>query len=259
MRMKRAKPGCTLFFLEVAYFSLGNPIIMRARVAEWSKAMDLGSILAGVQGFESLPSHGAQVGRTMPECQQNYSVLCIPKPQMSRIFFCDADLSSLMDIYILRHGKASTPDRGDTEDGMRHLTARGAEEIEAIAGWMREREMVFSAIASSPLARAKETASLVSRILCGSEMEKVWDELSPGVQPDAVARRLADLPPKSCILLVGHEPQLSSLVSLLISNSPDCDITLKKGGLARIRLEEGAASGTLLWLLPPGLIRDLSL
>lgn len=164
-----------------------------------------------------------------------------------------------MDILILRHGKAGPSDHGDTEDGMRHLTSRGVEEIEAIAKWMRGRRMEFSIIASSPLARAKETASIVSRILCGSERVQVWDELSPGVQPGAVTKRLAGLPAGNCVLLVGHEPQLSSLVSLLISASPDCDITMKKGGLARIRLEEGAASGTLLWLIPPGLIRDRTL
>lgn len=164
-----------------------------------------------------------------------------------------------MDIFILRHGKAGPSDHSDTEDGMRHLTARGVEEIEAIAGWLRGRQIEFSLIASSSLARAKETASIVSRILCCSEREQVWDELSPSVQPGAVTGRLAGLPPGSCVLLVGHEPQLSSLVSLLISSSTECDITMKKGGLARIRLEEGAAPGTLLWLIPPGLIRDLTL
>ncbi len=161
-----------------------------------------------------------------------------------------------MDIYILRHGKAGIADHGSADDHMRHLTARGEEEIKEIGEWIGDRAIDFSLIASSPLARARETASIVSRILSGSDQVQLWEELSPGVPPGAVVQKIQRLTPGSSILLVGHEPQLSSLISLLVCNCPDCDITLKKGGIARIRLEEGLVSGTLMWLLPPGLIRN---
>jgi len=163
-----------------------------------------------------------------------------------------------MDLYILRHGKAGVAHHGDEDDGMRQLTAQGKEEIEAIGAWMRDREIEFSVIASSPLRRATETASIVSRVFGETDRVQIWDELSPGIHPGAVVRKTADLPFDSRTLLVGHEPQLSSLVSLFICNRPDCGIIMKKGGIARIRLGDGAVSGELLWLLPPGLIRGYS-
>lgn len=226
---------------------------MRARVAERSKAMDLGSILAGVQGFESLPSH---VLVFLAPAAGNQSLLLTPRDN-GKIFSGSGSLTPVMDIYILRHGKAGIADHGSADDHMRHLTPRGVEEIKVIGEWIRERAIDFSVIASSPLARARETASIVSGILSGSENVQMWEELTPGVPPGAVVQKIKRLTPGSCILLVGHEPQLSSLISLLVCNCPYCDITMKKGGIARIHLEEGLVSGTLLWLLPPGLIRDL--
>lgn len=160
-----------------------------------------------------------------------------------------------MDIYILRHGKAGVADPGTMNDSTRALTTRGREEIERIAAWMRDRDPKVTVIATSPLVRARETASIVSRITGLADRQEIWDELSLGVQPEAVVGKISRLPPESTPLLIGHEPQLSSLVSLLICGCPDCGITMKKGGIARIRRGEGELRGKLLWLLPPGVIR----
>lgn len=161
-----------------------------------------------------------------------------------------------MDLCILRHGKAGVADHSEAGDAGRRLTGPGREEIARIGEWMRAREMKFSIIASSPLTRAAETASLIAQILGGEVQVSFWDELAIGPPPEAVLEKLREVPPNTRILLVGHEPQISSLISLLICNCRDCGIVMKKGGIARIRLERWPPGGELLWLLPPGLTRE---
>jgi len=56
------------------------------------------------------------------------------------------------------------------------------------------------------------------------------------------------------VMLVGHEPDFSSLIGALTGGS---QVLMKKGGLGRVDielLEQGA--GTLVWLLPPRVLRE---
>jgi phosphohistidine phosphatase len=54
-------------------------------------------------------------------------------------------------------------------------------------------------------------------------------------------------------MLVGHEPYLSGLISLLVSGDSDCRIVMKKGGLCKLSvgtLKHGRCAA-LEWLLTP--------
>jgi phosphohistidine phosphatase len=65
----------------------------------------------------------------------------------------------------------------------------------------------------------------------------------------------------SSLLLVGHEPTLSSLIGLLICGGSDAGILLAKGGLARIRnvtKDGNAVRGELQWLLTPKMMISMS-
>src|SRR5258708_7959635 len=55
------------------------------------------------------------------------------------------------------------------------------------------------------------------------------------------------------VLLVGHEPNLSELISLLVSGDARLSITMKKGGLCKVSAEILAARrcASLEWLLTP--------
>jgi phosphohistidine phosphatase len=61
---------------------------------------------------------------------------------------------------------------------------------------------------------------------------------------------LAGVRPAGCLLLVGHEPDLSSIAAELMGGRLD----LKKGGVAALRLD--GSSGELVVLLRP---RELAL
>ncbi len=154
-----------------------------------------------------------------------------------------------MDIFLLRHGKAedAVQSMADTE---RRLTKKGREEILAIAHWMASQNLQFDLIAASPLVRSRETAAIVAEAL-GVERLVPWKSLAPGGNPDTVCREIRKYPEDSAILLVGHEPLLSSLIGRIIAGDSGAGIIMTKGGLAKIRnfSPSDHPSGELHWLL----------
>jgi len=72
-----------------------------------------------------------------------------------------------------------------------------------------------------------------------------------------INKKYADL---EKIALIGHEPSLSSLVSVLVAGEPDLSLTLKKGGVCRLsvgNLQYGRCAA-LDWLLSPSQLVELS-
>ncbi len=165
-----------------------------------------------------------------------------------------------MKIYILRHGKAEGFAAGVQSDAKRRLTPAGRREMELVADGIKNINVSFDYVVSSPLARARETADIVARSLHGNDMTvTVWDEMKPESNVTDAHRLLAKLPPDTRILLVGHEPHLSCLASSIISQTgaATAAINLKKGGLAILdgNTRNSKITGTLRSLLTPRQIR----
>jgi phosphohistidine phosphatase len=155
-----------------------------------------------------------------------------------------------MDLYILRHGKAGHASDGP-DDSKRALTPAGRKEIRSIARWMQAEKIRFDLIATSPLIRASETARIVARTLSLEDKVISWEDLAPGGDPDSVCYA-ASQSAKSIILLVGHEPDLSSLIGRIIAQGDTASVMVTKGGLAKIRyfaFDDRHPSGVLQWLL----------
>ena len=55
------------------------------------------------------------------------------------------------------------------------------------------------------------------------------------------------------VLLVGHEPQLSGLISLCLTGTLDLRMEMKKGGLCKLVMDSLAPGqwAVLAWLLTP--------
>jgi len=162
-----------------------------------------------------------------------------------------------MEIYILRHGIAverGTP--GYKRDGDRPLTEEGVEKMRQIAKAMREMDLQFDVIFSSPYVRAKATADIVAETL--GENVTLTDSLLPEANPPELIDEINDEKPQR-VLLVGHEPDLSALISTLICGKRNADIELKKGGLAKLTAETltYGKCATLNWLLTPKQLRQL--
>lgn len=158
--------------------------------------------------------------------------------------------SSCMDLYILRHGKAEDAGNGIT-DAERKLTKKGRDEIAGVVEWMAAQDLVFDLIATSPLARASETAEIVAEGLGLPKKPKVWKVLVPGGNSDDVCREIDGHDGAGALLLVGHEPLLSSLISRIIAGDEHAGIAMTKGALAKIRNYSfsGRSSGELHWLI----------
>ena len=170
-----------------------------------------------------------------------------------------------MNLFILRHAIACDPgDDGlpkDLPDADRPLSAKGQQKLWRSTEAMRALELKFDAVVSSPLLRARQTALIVTEAFELRRKLVLTDHLAPDGSPKLLVEQLNDLGPRAKnILLVGHEPYLSRLISLLISGSTTAAIDLRKGGLAKLEIEElrYARCATLAWLLTPkqlGLIK----
>jgi phosphohistidine phosphatase len=162
-----------------------------------------------------------------------------------------------MELYILRHGIAverGTP--GYKKDSDRPLTPEGEEKMRQIANAMRGMDLKFDLILSSPYARAEQTAKIVAGEL--DEDVSYSDYLVPGANALELIGEINDERPQR-VLLVGHEPDLSSLISVLITGGSDAGIELKKGGLCRLTTEKlvFGKCARLNWLLTPKQLREL--
>jgi phosphohistidine phosphatase len=164
-----------------------------------------------------------------------------------------------VDLYILRHGEAGQRMSVASRDADRSLTVSGKKEVEDISRALNELNLELDHILTSPLNRARETAKIISKILKLDDKLEESQELKPeGARPD-LYRRLEKLKQDSSVLLVGHEPYLSTMISEITSGNSSARIILKKGGLARVHINafNPKVSGELRWLLSPKLLKRL--
>lgn len=166
-----------------------------------------------------------------------------------------------MNLFLLRHGIAV--ERGDSafpEDALRPLTPKGRRQLRKVAAAIRSMELRFDVVWSSPLVRAWQTAEIVAKELKLKRSPVAADELKPGGDVKRLIQKMAALrsPPEN-VLLVGHEPDLGELISLLVSGHAAAGFALKKGGLAKLEVAKLRAGqcATLSWLLTPGQMKRL--
>ena len=160
-----------------------------------------------------------------------------------------------MNLFILRHGIAVEPGtHGYEKDADRPLTPEGERKLLQIAEAMEALDLTFDLILSSPYLRARQTAEIVAEALKARKRLEFFDSLAPGGSTMKLVELLNCLaPPPQNVLLVGHEPYLSGLVSLLASGGATLTVVMKKGGLCKLTtgLLTHSRCATLEWLLTP--------
>ena len=162
-----------------------------------------------------------------------------------------------MNLYLLRHGIAVEPGTPGVEtDSERPLIPKGERRLRSAAAAMGKMELSFDLILSSPFIRAKQTAEIVAGELKLKKRLQFTDTLACGGSMKNLAGLLAGLEsaPEN-VLLVGHEPYLSRLISLLVSGDADAAaVEMKKGGLCKLEVGElrHGQCARLAWLLTPG-------
>jgi phosphohistidine phosphatase len=167
-----------------------------------------------------------------------------------------------MELYLLRHGLAvERGTRGFEDDAARPLTPRGRRQLRKISAAMKKAEREFDLILSSPLVRARQTAEIVAAGLKLKKRLKFSNALAPGGTAMILLRQLQRLKPApEKVLLVGHEPELSRLISLLVTGGLELQLDFKKAGLCKLEAEKLHAGkcATLVWLLTPKQVKMIS-
>ncbi len=156
-----------------------------------------------------------------------------------------------MNLYILRHGKAAERNRGG-KDSERSLTAEGRRKTARSAEGMKTLGLRFGRVLSSPYLRARETAEIVAGVLDLGSRLKLTEQLKPGADLERLIGVVAGHGDSDeSILLVGHEPMLSELVSLLMCGNRAAAVDFKKGALCKLVVDQLRAGkcARLEWLL----------
>jgi phosphohistidine phosphatase len=160
----------------------------------------------------------------------------------------------VLDLLLIRHAIAADRDPADwPDDSLRPLTPEGIERFRRAARGLARLVPEVDEMLASPYARAWETAWLLHE-------EAGWPKPQPSEALEAIRSARDALPlldgREGALALVGHEPNLSSLASLLLSGDPGrVPLEVKKGGAIHLAVEHGHA--VLRWHATPKLLRLL--
>lgn len=158
-----------------------------------------------------------------------------------------------MRVFIIRHAIAEDRAPGVVDDE-RRLTKRGKKRFRLAARGLARLHAPPSAMVSSPLVRARQTARIAARAWDGMEFTR--DGALAGGSIEDVLALLFRFPADASVALVGHEPQLSELLAHLVGSKDAACLAFKKGGVAVVDLPEGSRSaGRLAAFLPPRVLR----
>lgn len=168
-----------------------------------------------------------------------------------------------MNLYIVRHAIAvEAGTAGYEDDNLRPLTDKGRRKMEKIAHGLKSLETELDLILTSPAVRATETANIMRKAFGLPKEALIETEHLALTGAAAQLIQWLEAQAMQCenIALVGHEPYLSGLVSVLISGRPDAAITLKKGSVCRLTVDtlQYGHCAVLDWLLTPAQLVKLS-
>lgn len=161
-----------------------------------------------------------------------------------------------MDLLIIRHGQAE-PRSDDGSDASRRLTEDGRKKLRRGAKGLCKLVPELSALVSSPLLRAVETAAIVAEAYGGIAVEQ-----TPCLEPDGEPKELAEwLAARAAptIAIVGHEPLLSHAASWFLSGLRNSFLELRPGAACWLSFpdEIGAGRARLVFALTPWQLRRM--
>jgi len=153
-------------------------------------------------------------------------------------------------LFIVRHAPAE--DEAEAGDAARRLTKKGRKSFARLVHRLAEAGLELDLVATSPLARARETAEILAAELFVRPRVEVLDALAPGCDWQALVEWTVQQD-AARVAWVGHAPCVNRLVALAIGDG-SAAIRMHKGSVAAIRLDDGPGQpGELDWLATPDL------
>ena len=158
-----------------------------------------------------------------------------------------------VDLLIVRHAIAYEHDPLRwPDDAERPLTMEGEVSFRKAARGLAQLTDPPSVVLSSPFVRAWRTAEILNEE-AGWPAPEPFKALEANGDAQDVIDELNDVEGESPIALVGHEPMLSELISIMIGGA---NVEMKKGAVARLNAHALTRGGaTVRWLLPPKVLR----
>jgi phosphohistidine phosphatase len=143
-----------------------------------------------------------------------------------------------MDLILWRHAEAIEHD-ADLPDLERPLTARGERQAARIAAWLNRQLPATTRVLASPAKRTQQTALALERKF----------RTVAAIAPDAPAQAVLDAArwpnAKEPVLVIGHQPTLGLVASLLLTGAAQ-SLAVKKGAVWWLRSREREGEGQVV-------------
>lgn len=156
-----------------------------------------------------------------------------------------------MHLYILRHAEAEATIISDHE---RRLTRYGHQQAASVGRFCSKQQVFPEVILTSPVVRARQTSEAVMAVLKRGELIEVpW--MACGMNPENILQELQGYKKLEQVMIVGHEPDLSSLIAMLLDIKNPAALAVSKAALVAIELQKiERGCGVLKWFVPAELI-----
>ncbi len=160
----------------------------------------------------------------------------------------------------MRHAKALPRDEHlFADDSKRPLSKAGIKEQKMVSKMLRKMGVCYDHILTSPYERALETAQITKKVFEFDDRPIECKELSDDFSVDDVLKLVASYGHEETLLLVGHEPYMSTLASALLWPGHPMGVDFKKSAIMSIRFDEvpEKGQGILEFFLRPKLLKTL--
>jgi phosphohistidine phosphatase len=132
-----------------------------------------------------------------------------------------------MDLLLWRHAEAADGSPDDT----RPLTAKGVKQAQRIAAWLDEHAPADVRILVSPALRTQQT------VLAWTKRFETCEDVSTRADAPDLLAATGWPNAEGAVLVVGHQPTLGRVASLLLSGI-DEELSFRKGALWWFKLRE---------------------
>jgi len=157
-------------------------------------------------------------------------------------------VNNMVFLFLVQHAEAKPKE----EDPERRITEKGRKETEKVAKFFKEHIGIgVSKIIHSTKTRARQTAEILAHYIKPKDVIEE-EGLEPLADPLIWVNKLRDI--RENVMIVGHLPHLSKLLSILIVKDPEAEI-VKFRYSSIVCLEQGEdEKWRILWIIRPDII-----
>lgn len=168
-------------------------------------------------------------------------------------------MAKILEIYLVRHAVAAERGPKYPDDRLRPLTPEGVKRFRDSVKGLNKFGVEIDQVLTSPLLRARDTATLLASALKPKPPIEEVEALAPGGRHVAIVDAIkASAKRHRRLALVGHQPDLGEFTARLLGARGS--VEFRKGAICLIDVDSATPGGpgTLRWFLPPRALRAIS-